>query len=182
MLTTGVLMVATVAGAQDRVGVTMGYPASVGLLLRVTDGVAIRPEVSFGQSSGSSTDQAASLIFGTQSSVDTTSVSVGASALFYVGKWDSLRTYVAPRFQYSRNSTSVANAVANPLTSASDDVTASNYGFAGLFGAEYGLGTRFAVFGEVGYGYTRTHQSALSLESTVNATGTRTGVGVVFFF
>jgi hypothetical protein len=99
--------------------------------------------------------------------------------LFYIGRWDALRTYVAPRFQYSRNSTSVANG-ANPLLA--DDVTASNYGLAGLFGAQYGLGTRFAVFGEVGYGYTRTSQSALNLVSKVNATSTRTGVGVVLFF
>ena len=38
----------TSAGAQDqgKIGITMAYPASVGMLWRVSDKVAVRPELS----------------------------------------------------------------------------------------------------------------------------------------
>ena len=72
-------------------GITMGYPGSIGILWHVSDSVAVRPEISFSTSSSDNE-------FG----ADTTNVSGGASALFYVAKWDRVRAYVSPRFAYGR--------------------------------------------------------------------------------
>ena len=64
------------------------------------------------------------------------------------------------------------------------------YSFAGMFGAQYSLGRRFAAFGEVGLSYARQNGLATTtvgpLTSTItnhgNAIGTRTGVGVILYF
>ncbi len=177
----GLLLVASGAHAQDRVGITMGYPASVGVLVRVTDNVAVRPELTFSQGSSTSTQAVLPGVANSQTTLDTSGVSVGASALVYVRRWDSLRAYVSPRFAYSHNSTTVGGAGGN-VTGLSDDVSGSNYTVTGSFGAEYALGARFAVFGEIGYGYTHGNQSTVGLTQTTNSTATRSGAGIIFFF
>jgi hypothetical protein len=75
-------MGATGAAAQDegKVGITMGYPAAVGIIWHVSDTVAIRPELSFSGSS-SETDRAENI---TDSESDGWTLGTGISALFYV--------------------------------------------------------------------------------------------------
>src|SRR5262245_39148814 len=92
------LLCARSVSAQDAgsVGVTMGYPGSVGVLWNVTEGVALRPELSF---SHLSTDTETSPL-GVVASNDGNTVSAGLSALFYVAKWDMLRIYLVPRYAY----------------------------------------------------------------------------------
>jgi hypothetical protein len=162
------------ADAQEKgqVGVTMGYPAAIGLLWHVSDRVAIRPEFSFVRNDNSS--------IGLFSS-DTTfwSLGTGVSALFYTPVRDNLRTYVSPRFSYSR-------ARGDSGISRS---TSTNYSFAGMFGAQYALGRRFGVFGEVGFAYGRSESSSMTellgqtrVTSDSDSIGTRTGVGIVLYF
>src|SRR5262245_14690443 len=113
---------APTAGAQDspRVGITMGYPASIGVLWHISDRVAVRPEFSFTVTDSSSE----SLI---NDEANFWSLGTGVSVLFYSSLTDNLRTYVAPRFSYSRTSGGSNNT----------DSTADIYTFAGMFGAQY---------------------------------------------
>lgn len=166
---------AATAGAQDspRVGLTMGYPASIGVLWHVSDRVALRPEFSFTLTDSSSE----SLI---NDEANFWSLGTGVSVLFYSSLTDNLRTYVAPRFSYSRTSGNSSNT----------DSTTDIYTFAGMFGAQYSLSRRFAAFGEVGLSYARQNGTSTTtigpvttqIRNRANAFGTRTGVGVVLYF
>src|SRR5262245_15712789 len=166
---------ATTAKAQDspRLGITMGYPASIGVLLHVSERVALRPEFSF-----TLTDSSSESIVNDETNF--WSLGAGVSVLCYSSLTDNLRTYVAPRFSYNRTSGDSSNT----------DSTTDIYTFAGMFGAQYSLGRRFAAFGEVGLSYARqngTFTTSIGPVTThitnhANAFGTRTGVGVVLYF
>lgn len=177
------LLCANGARAQEpgNTGIVMGYPASVGVIWHASTNLAVRPEISFSTVSGHSV--------GTGSSVgadsDGWSVAVGVSGLFYFGKWDNLRSYVSPRFTYGRSTNDSMYSDLAPIISSKNTV----YAFTGSFGAEYMLGTRFAVFGEAGFGYTHQHNTyrsgasaSFQSESTNNSWGTRTAVGAIFYF
>ena len=73
------------AGAQGagKTGVTMGYPASIGIVWQASDKVAIRPELSF--SGGSSK------ITGSPATFDGSNwtLGTGASVLFYLHTYDT---------------------------------------------------------------------------------------------
>jgi hypothetical protein len=160
--------------AQDkgRIGVTTGYPGAIGVQWHLANRVAVRPEISFSKADSSSDGLV-------DASTDFWSVGTGVSVLFFSPITDNLRTYVAPRFSFSR-------------THGHGDVTRStsdSYSIAGMFGAHYLLGQRFAVFGELGFGYTRQTGSATTTVVTEvrttnhgNTVATRTGVGVILYF
>jgi hypothetical protein len=164
------LLAASSAGAQEagQVGVSMGFPTSVGLLVHVTDGVAVRPEVTFQHSS---TERALS-----EDDASSTSVSFGATGLFYVGEWDNLRTYVGPRYLFSHSSFSSDDSAF--------DSSISAHSIAGLFGAQYTPHRRFSVFGEVGLEYVSSSSENDFLDSSRDASsfGLHSAVGVVFYF
>jgi len=171
----GLTAVATVGAQEQRpVGITMGYPASVGVLLRVSDTVAIRPELSI---SGGDSDATGSAFI---SETNGWALGTGVSALFYLRKFDDLRTYVVPRFTYARTSNTTST---SSFTNSENTSTTTTTGLSGSFGAQYSLGDRFAVFGEVGFGFTHsTGKSNLSLTTVSgNNWGSRAGVGVIFF-
>jgi len=162
------------AGAQDtpKAGIVIAYPAAVGILWHASDTIAIRPEFNLaGTSQSTSTPQ-----FSTDSSG--WSAGFGLSVLFYLHTEDSLRTYITPRFEWTHSSNS-----ANSATGVSADIGSNSYGGSGSFGAQYGLGKRFAVFGELGFGFDRQTTDPLPSggTSTVNHWGLRSGVGVVFY-
>ena len=101
----------------------------------------------------------------------------GISARFYLWPMEELRTYVSPRYVFVSSEMS------------SSDQETSNYLVSGSFGAEYRLGTRFAVFGELGIEYSRSETrfalpSPISGTTTVRRSGvaSRSGVGVVLYF
>ena len=167
------------AAAQDQrtVGVTMGYPASIGVLWHVSPRVAIRPEFSFTTTSNEFTSA-----LGTVTASDVSAIGVGASGIVYLTDVNKLRTYLSPRFTYARTTSSTE---ANGVSFGSEG-SGRSYSAGAAFGAQYALGERFGVFGEVGIGYadqksssdTQTFQS-----STVSHTwSSRTGVGVVLYF
>lgn len=164
---------AATSAQEPKAGITMGYPASVGLLWHISDRVALRPELSFTHSDSSSE----SLI---NDESNFWSLGTGVSVLFYSPVTDNLRTYLAPRFSYART-TGDTN-----TTESTTDV----YSIAGMFGAQYSLGRRFAAFGEVGLGYSRQSGSSMTTIGPVttrvtnhgNAVATRTGAGVILYF
>jgi hypothetical protein len=201
VLLTGLALSARPCAAQEpaRVGLTMGYPASVGVIWHASDAVALRPELSFTHAWTDSTN--ALPVLTSTSTSESTGIGVGVSGLLYARKWDALRAYVSPRLAYSRSTGSttsgdlVGGVPVIPVTPGTPalpslptvSTTISSYLIAGSFGAEYSLARRFALFGEVGYGYSRTSSSSATggvatLKLTTNATGTRTGVGVILYF
>lgn len=174
------------AAAQDagKVGLTMGFPAAIGIQWHVSDKVAIRPEFSFSTTSSDITSGTTGLEF----EADSWTIGTNIAALFYLSTDDRLRTYVTPRFTWSRvSSTSeLTPPIINPITgvSTSESTTTGNaYGFGGSFGAQYGLGDRFVVFGELGltYGHSTSESNLSRSKTTTNGFGTRAAVGVVFF-
>ena len=191
--------VASTAFAQDpgKVGLTMGYPPGVGLVIHLSDAVAIRPEVTFTTSSIESEIDTGVQVAETLST-DTWTVGVGIGALFYLGSRDNLRTYISPRFQYSWLSSDIdsPNAIGRLDTESSGDA----FSVGASFGAQYSLNSRFSVFGELGASYsdseiTQTTDTSLvtippfppiqrttSLTTRSSGFGIRTGAGVVLYF
>jgi hypothetical protein len=162
-----VLCACGIAAGQDtgKVGVTMGFPGSIGVIWQAADRVAIRPEFSFSRNT-------------TEGTIDTTSwtLGTGVSGLFYVAKYDRVRTYVSPRYTYTR-------AGATAQLSSLADTTVTGWSATGSFGAQYSPSAKFGMFGEVGYGYSRqtTSPGIGSVDLTGKNSGTRAGVGVIFY-
>ena len=157
----------SIAQESSQVGLTMAFPGAVGVIWHATDGTAIRPDFTFSQSGSSPL------------STSSTAVGVGASALFYIRKWDSLRAYLSPRFGYQRSSfTTAGSLVSSPST--------NTYAGSGSLGAEYLLHRRFAVYAETGLMYSHTKTSnislAISFDSSSHTWGTRAGVGAILYF
>lgn len=168
-------LMATTASAQDegRVGLTTGYPALVGVIWHISDNIAVRPEFSFTRNDSSSESPL------TKATTDFSSLGGEISVLFFSPLRDGLKLYVAPRFAYSRTSG----------TSDVSESTTNSYSIGGMFGGQYALGRRFAVFGEAGFQYSHLDgsvasslSSALQTTSSGDAAGTRTAVGVVLYF
>lgn len=179
----GVLLLLTLvlypeaARAQERgqAGVAMGYPATFAFVWHVSDALALRPEVSFTHSSTKNENST----FSVSSSSDTWTAAVGASALWYVRRFDSVRTYVSPRVAYSRSS-------ATSSTNDDDPRTANTLSAAASVGAQYTPVRKFSVFGEIGYGFSRGWSEFRTPISTTKLTGwawsPRGAVGVIFYF
>ena len=177
-LAAGVLaLTGRAAGAQEagKTGVAMGYPASIGIIWHAGDKVAIRPELSI---SGSSSKTSGSS-FANDS--DGLGFGTGVSLLVYLHTHDHLKTYFSPRFTYSRN-TNTNNS--SGVTTASSKTTSTGTGGSGSFGAQYALGDKFSVFGELGFGvtYSKATNNTTSTKTTGTSWGTRSGVGVIFYF
>jgi len=199
--------------AQDepRFGIVMGYPAQVGLLWNVGSRVAVRLEINWSKSSTETTTSSNPIVFnGTVivpgSSMTTKSdswqIGVGVSALLYLSKGDALRTYVSPRFVYTRSTDTsdlglpdgvVLPPTLPPTLQPRGPVTTvvTNYGASGSFGAQYALAKRFGLFGELGLNYSHTGNrnstpplTPLSFDTNASnwTIGLRSGVGVIVFF
>ena len=204
LASTLVALFASAAHAQEpKLALTMGYPSSIGVLWQASNRIAIRPETTF--SKGSNDSSSTNSIAGTTTSSpsDGWAVGVGVSALFYLTRVDALRTYVTPRFAYSKTSSST-NLPGNLATSSTD---LSSYTTSASFGAQYALGRHFGVLGEIGVSYattttrssvvetittfvvngpgaptTRTDTTTVSSELHARNFGSRSGVGVIFYF
>ena len=181
------------AHAQEHgdVGITMGYPTAVGFLFHVTDGLAIRPEVSF-------TTATTDVTLTTSSS---TVYGVGVSGLVYVKRWDALSTYVSPRYAYQHGSSTstldvnlpISLPISLPVTLPQIETTSTinQHTISGAFGAQFRLHEHFSAFGEVGAAYsilkTSTSLAAIPLPSglstpTSHSFGLRSSAGVIFYF
>ena len=195
-----VLLAARGSSAQEtpRFGLVMGYPTQAGVLVRLSDRVSIRPDISWSQSSLEATTTL--ITFGPgigppittlrTTTTESTQIGIGVSGLFFLRARDQLRIYVSPRITYGR-ARSTSDAGTGSLDSRNADpidTVTNNYGGAGALGAPYALGTRFGVFGELGASYSRTGRPATSSSSIISAnttsrtTAIRTSVGVIVFF
>jgi hypothetical protein len=186
-----------IASAQDtpKIGLSMGYPAAIGVIWHVTDRVAVRPEISVTKSAtefiGSSVTFSSGGVLTnttTTTTTDTWQSSGGLSALFYLSRHDKLRTYLSPRWAYTHVSSSPSS-TNSTVTSVVTGTTGHGNFVSGAFGAEYALGDRFSMFGEIGLGYNRTVSSPLTNSSLLTIGGsratnlsTRSGAGVVLYF
>lgn len=168
------LATAALGAAQEpgKIGVTMAYPAAFGVIWHASDKIAIRPDFSFSHSSSDSP---------TNSS--TSDVGFDVSAIVYVKKYDSVRTYVSPQFSYAHSSSSATPIGASQLP----EITASGYsaGGSGTFGAQYIATPHFGIYGELGVGFrhrsTDISGSSISSPQTGSAWSTVAGVGIIFY-
>ena len=174
------LPAAAAAQPTRKVGLTIAFPESVGLLWHVNDRFALRPDFSFSFTSTEIDDDDTGVDLDLSS--DSHQITYGVSALIYVAQWDALRAYVTPRVAF-------VNGHAETTVVASREVDLSGYEFSGSFGAQYGLGDRFAVFGELGLDYSSVTSEVeggiggVSLPDTKTSRGgLRSGVGLVFYF
>jgi hypothetical protein len=95
--------------------------------------------------------------------------------------YDKLKTYFSPRFTYGR---STSDSTTSSITTSTSETTATTTGGSGSFGAQYELSDKFSVFGELGFGYSRTKvtSSTSNSKNTGNTWSSRSGVGVIFYF
>jgi len=190
-----VMLGASTAIAQERgqFGLAMGYPAAIGAVWHATDRVGIKGEFNFALVS---TESAASVILPGQE-IHTDSYGFGLAGLFYVGRNDSVSTYVSPRFAYEKATTESEGpdliAISSvldipipiPLPSLDIRSESSSYSFAGSFGAQYSPNRRFSVFGELGLNYAsrQSGSSTLSVSDIEGSTfGARSAIGIILYF
>ena len=192
------------AAAQDtaRVGVTMGYPTSLGLIWHVSNRVAVRPAVSFAHST-SETEQILGGVLGpiisgnSRTELHTSTIGVDLAALVYVGTWDNIRAYISPAYTFSHTSSEFESAVGpllgSPLVTlpvaTSIKQSLDGHGFRGTVGVQFTPHRRFAVYGETGFEYRRSETnddgglaSLLGTSTTNHTIGSRSGVGVILYF
>jgi hypothetical protein len=169
---------AATASAQERgqAGLVAGFPASFGFIWHASDKLAVRPDLTFSFSSSESETN----IFGfTSTEASGHSFTLGTTVLWYLAKHDNVRTYVAPRFAYSHSSTEVNLGSGAP--SKVNGVT-----LAAHFGAQYTPVRKFAVFGEIGYGFNRSKSKfstpIATSENTSRGWAPRGAVGIIYYF
>ena len=130
-----------------------------------------------------------------ETSTKSQSFTVGLSGLWTFKRQESLRLYLGGRAGYSRSSsTSTTTSPSFSITTSPSlnpsiifgstqtstrKETNEGYSGSGFFGGQYGLGNRFAVFGEIGAAYTK---SELTETFQTRNVGLRSGVGVILFF
>jgi outer membrane protein W len=172
------LLVTATAYAQEpsKVGITMAYPASFGIVWDASKAFAIRPAITFG---GGSSNDAASI-------AESSNWNVGAtiSALFYMKKYDNVRTYVSPSYRYSHTSTKTTPSSSTQPGLPSVELTGNGNGASGTFGAEYAPTSRVRIYAEIGFAYVHAKNSVTITSfsnSTTNTWGTTAGVGFVFY-
>lgn len=176
------MSIAAPAFAQSRgdVGLSIGYPAAVGLLWQASSGIGVRPEfaLDFGSSETISNFGSESSRFSSSYSIST----IGISVLYRVYQQEHLSLYLSPRYAYDRL-TSTGTGDLSPSDGA-DRVTV-DHTVSGSFGAHYALAPRFGLFGEVGVSHLWSGDGDLldePLSPRFTRTGIRSGVGVVLFF
>jgi hypothetical protein len=176
----GVDVHVALAQQPDPVGITMGFPTSVGVLCPLGAHFAIRPELSLSHTAGTSTlaVPGGGPSFAESASTDGTHLAAGVSALVYVRRWDVLRAYISPRFNYSRTTSNINIAPALGPT----ELTVHEYSVAGSFGAQYSPVHHFGIFGEIGLQYTSSRTTSTDTALHSHTIETLSSAGVIFFF
>lgn len=172
------LLLPAIAYAQDdpKIGLTVSSPGAFGAIWQLNGRVAVRPEITLSRATG---DSVGGDVTGAPSPVttnDSSSIGVAVSGLFYFARKDALRPYVSPRFTYARSDASAATdngTITGPTTS---DSIVSAYSGAASLGAQYAIGRRFSVFGELGASYTRTTTTSTSTFTITTVTGVANNV------
>jgi hypothetical protein len=152
------------AQAQDagQAGITVGYPAAIGVIWHLGESFALRPDFSF--------------LAGTNPSISVFTTTAAVSAIVYMSKPDTVRAYLSPRIGYQRDSS-------RPTDPSSPDSPATGtYIVGGSAGVEVLVQKRIAIFGETGAAYSRSSTTFGDTTSTLQTFGTRAGVGMIFYF
>lgn len=176
------------AQSTRKVGLVMGYPASVGVLWDVSERIGLRPDFSITRQSAETTSTVSGIIGMTETSTTTSegwTTSLGLSGLFYLGAPADLRFYLTPRvaWAWSRSDYEASQGLVQlgPIDSESD-----GFLVAGSFGAQYAPHERFRLFGELGLSYSQqegtTGYSVSRADTSTTSVGLRSGVGVVVYF
>ena len=183
-------MAARPVSAQEAgdVGVTMGYPGAIGVVWHITDGFAVRPDLTLSRTTSESSTTSSSVFGGQSLSSSNTSegwgTTVGLSALVNVRTIERLRLYVSPRLAYSYSSSDNETGLTGSLSAF--NATTTGIVASGSFGSQYNVHDRFAIFGEVGLQYTTlTTESDFpgsSNQTDSTSFGLRSAVGVTFYF
>lgn len=162
------LIVVCPASAQSssKVGIAMSSASAVGVYIPVGDRFAIRPQMVLQRTttkpSGAAPETTQSML------------APGVALLLTLTNWDSTRVYASPQYVYSRATAdtngSVSRGVAHVVNA--------------MIGAQNQLGSRFAVFGEVGLSWSKAQNT---LSTGVVGTGsrswtTRSTIGGILFF
>jgi hypothetical protein len=199
-----VLTTASAASAQDerRVGLVMGFPASVGVVWHVSDRLALRADGTYNWSSATiegvddslTTSPSPIPVFEiaiTQES-STQSGSIGLSLLFDLHRQEQFRIYLAPRVGWAVAHTEstvtidvsrvqIIPGVPPRGNTIGESETAYSPTFGASIGASTRVGDRFGVFGEAGFSYNQTTTEEI-LRATRRSFGIRAGVGAMLFF
>ena len=196
------------AAAQNerRIGFSFAFPSAVGVQWDVTDKFSLRADGDFLHNRSELTSDLdflpPSLVGSSLPSTTTVNtsqvVSIGVTAMWAIHSSDQLKVYVAPRIAVNiLNRESETNYDVSGIPPAllailqlpaqgetrSETDTMPEYSV-GL-GASYRLASRFAVFAETGFSYSRGSLgigSGLGLESRQTTFGLRGGVGGILYF
>ena len=159
---------ASTASAQSasKAGLTMSSGSAIGVYISLGDQVTIRPQIAFQRTT-------TELPVGVGNATVTT-WTPGVFLILTVKTWDSTRLYVSPQYVRSR-----AKAKSNGSES-----TGTLHSVNGMIGAQHTLGSRFAVFGEVGMGWSKAESksSTGTTGNTSRAWTTRSTIGGILFF
>ena len=159
-LTAALMLVSGLAGAQEagKTGLTMAYPGSIGVIWHASDAVAIRPGFTFNHTSGENAAGNDNHSWG---------LGLDLGVVFYLRKYDNVRTFVSPLFSYTRTSisaTPISTSGSLPQITSHNDATAG----AGTFGAQFFATPHFSVYGEAGIGFSH-HDTTSSHSPTLGA-------------
>ena len=154
-----------------QLGLVAATPGNLAVIWNYSELLAIRPSLGFAHTS-TSTDPP-----GAESS--STTWSPGVSILFYTRKWDAVRAYLTPGYQYSHQ----GNTVTTGGGVTTESATNSNQ-FSGSIGAQYDPHRHFGAFGELGLAYTHSSAQVVGAVSSSknNTWSVRAAVGAIFFF
>jgi len=177
----GIMVIATPAVAQKKgdLGLSMAFPAAVGAQWHATDRVAARVTVNYERSS-TDTEIAIPVPVGivpTETTIVSSSVSVGLSGLFFLRNGGGVSAFVSPSYAYTHST-----ADRNPDVSGLSDGGLASHAFGGSFGVQYTPNRKFGVFGEAGLEYQRHDSTPGSVITRSRIFGTRAGVGVILYF
>ena len=195
----------TALAQEKRLGLVMGYPPDVGVSWQLTDNLALRGDAGFQWNESETSSHIDIVTIGNVTSTSTVtsrsstgSVSFGVAGLVTLRNEDNLRLYLGPRVSFRLTHLSVETHTTrtgvpglSPLDETQQgDNTGHTTQIEGLFGAQYRLAPRFAVFGEGGIGYANSSFPSVSLslgsnvrqENTGQSFGVRTYGGVILFF
>ena len=188
------ILASGMANAQDRpqVGVTMTYPARIGVLWHITDRVAILPDVALERFSWESEFSfgltgPGSFIGSTSRATNITwELAPGANLLVDLARWDDVATYLTGGWSYlylreTRTEVTTSTGQGTSFPPSGTEVTKSTdsgHETRGAFGVRYVPSRRFGIYGEVGVEYRKSSQTTLTSSTLRN----RGAVGAIFYF
>jgi len=188
------------AQVEKRLGLVIGYPTTAGVEWKVNDRFTIRGDVGFDWGLTEQVSSGLSISVNgvpVASSTSTTTfrhsmASIGFSGLVTVTRRDQLRLYLAPRvawrymhssFDTEYQSTGSATSVRSAFDAGrSSSDTSNGVQLDAMFGANYRLGDRFAVFGEAGVVYVRPTSTSSADAFNSYSFGSLSRVGIAIYF